>query len=122
MNKYLLIVLMVIGLGLIAFNVTQLDPNNLFEGDSLVALIGIMAALCALVLLLVYQTSKKIEKKLECSVLELHLATFDREKKKPYQKLPDGAPKMNILKLFWIFICSRFLRVSYLDCNLTLCV
>lgn len=65
MNKYLLIVLMVIGLGLIAFNVTQLDPNNLFEGDSLVALIGIMAALCALVLLLVYQTSKKIEKKLD---------------------------------------------------------
>ncbi|MDG1571339.1 hypothetical protein OZ410_03370 [Robiginitalea sp. M366] len=65
MNKYLLIVLVILALGLIAYNATMLDPENLFKGDSLVALIGIMAALCALVLLMVYQTSRKIQKKLD---------------------------------------------------------
>ena len=34
-----------------------------FEGDSIVALIGIFAALCAIILLLIFMTSKKIEKK-----------------------------------------------------------
>ncbi len=65
MNKILLTILLLLGLGLIAFNVTLIDFEHPFQGDSLIALIGILAALCAIVLLLIYQTSKKIQKKIE---------------------------------------------------------
>ena len=49
--------------GLIAVNATMLDFNNLFQGDSLVALIGIVALLCAICILLIYRTSKLIDEK-----------------------------------------------------------
>ena len=65
MNKVLLIVLMVLALGLIAYNVTLVDFNDPLKGDSLIALIGIVAALCAVVLLLIYNTSRKIQKKID---------------------------------------------------------
>ena len=65
MNKILLIVFLILALGLIAFNVTLLDFSNPFKGDSLIALIGIVAALCAILLLLIYHTSRKIQKKIE---------------------------------------------------------
>ena len=65
MNKILLIILLLLALGLIAFNVTLIDFEKPFEGESLIALIGILAALCAVVLLLIYQTSKRIQKKVE---------------------------------------------------------
>jgi hypothetical protein len=57
--------LIVVAFALIAFNVTMLDFNNLFEGDSLVALIGIASALCAMLILLIFRMSKKIEEKLK---------------------------------------------------------
>ncbi len=63
MNKIVAILLIVIGILLIAYNVTLLDFENLFKGDSLIALIGILAALCAIVLILIFITAKKIEKK-----------------------------------------------------------
>ena len=63
MNRAVSIILIILAIVLIAYNVTQLDFDNLFEGESIVALIGIFAALCAIVLLLVFITSKKIEKK-----------------------------------------------------------
>lgn len=56
---------MVLALGLIVFNITMVDMQNPLEGDSLVALIGIAAALCAIVLLLIYQTAKRIQRKLD---------------------------------------------------------
>lgn len=65
MNKIWILVLIVLGLGLIAYNVTLVDFENPLEGNSIIALIGIMASLCAIVLLLVYSTSKKIQKKME---------------------------------------------------------
>ena len=65
MNKILLIVLLLLALGLIAFNVTLIDFEHPLEGESLIALIGILAALCAIVLLLIYQTSRRIQKKIE---------------------------------------------------------
>ncbi|MEN9488198.1 MAG: hypothetical protein RL494_463 [Bacteroidota bacterium] len=43
----------------------KLDFNNLFEGDSLIALIGILSVLCAVVVLLVFKLSKSIEEKLK---------------------------------------------------------
>lgn len=64
MNRTFSIVLIILALGLIAYNVTLVNFNSPFEGDSTVALIGVMAPLCAIVLLLVYITSKKVQKKL----------------------------------------------------------
>ncbi len=63
MNKTISIILIVLAIVLIAYNVTMLDFNNLLQGDSVVALIGIFAALSAIVLLLIFITAKKIEKK-----------------------------------------------------------
>jgi Mg2+ and Co2+ transporter CorA len=39
--------------------------KNLFEGDSLIALIGILAILCAVVILLIFRVSKAIDEKLK---------------------------------------------------------
>lgn len=58
-------ILIVIAFALIIFNVTLLDFENPLEGDSLVALIGIAAALCAVFILLIFRMSKKIEDKLK---------------------------------------------------------
>ncbi len=65
MNKTFSIVLILLALALIAFNVTMVDFQNPLQGDSTIALIGIVASLCAVVLLLIFMTSKKIEKKLK---------------------------------------------------------
>ncbi|HEA23527.1 hypothetical protein LCGC14_0999560 [marine sediment metagenome] len=63
MNKTLNIVLIVLALALAAYNVTNIDFDNPFEGNSIVAFIGILAPLCAIVLLLIFRTSKKIQQK-----------------------------------------------------------
>lgn len=65
MNKTVVIILLVLAIGLIAYNATLIDYSQPFEGKSIIALIGIVAALCAIVLLLIYITSKKIEDKLD---------------------------------------------------------
>jgi uncharacterized membrane protein len=58
-------ILMVIAFGLVVFNFTMLDFKNPMKGDSMVALIGIVASLCALFILLIFRMSKKIEEKLK---------------------------------------------------------
>lgn len=65
MNRTLNIVLIVVALAIIAYNVTLIDFRNPFEGNSVIALIGIFASLCAIVLLLIFKASKKIQRKLE---------------------------------------------------------
>jgi len=57
--------LILLALGLIAYNVTLVDFENPIQGDSTIALIGIVASLCAIVLMLIFMTSKKIDKKLK---------------------------------------------------------
>ena len=64
MSKTLMIILIVLALGLIAYNVTLVDFENPLEGNSIVALIGIMASLCAIILLLIFAASKKVQKKI----------------------------------------------------------
>ncbi|GAA4763538.1 MULTISPECIES: hypothetical protein [Flavobacterium] len=59
---YIVLVLAAIS---IVVNITMLDFKNLFEGDSLVALIGILAILCAVVILLIFRISKSIDEKLK---------------------------------------------------------
>ncbi len=65
MNKTFAIVLIILALALIAYNVTLVDFENPIQGDSTIALIGILASLCAIVLMLIFMTSKKIDKKLK---------------------------------------------------------
>ena len=65
MNKILIVILIVLGLALIAYNVTLVNFEDPFQGNSIIALIGIVASLCAIALLLIYTTSKKIHKKIE---------------------------------------------------------
>ena len=56
-------ILVVLALALIIFNITLLDFNHLFEGNSVVALIGIAASFCAVLILLIFRMSKMIEEK-----------------------------------------------------------
>ncbi|MDC6366322.1 MULTISPECIES: hypothetical protein [Flavobacteriaceae] len=65
MNKTFNIILIIVALALITYNVTLVDFNNPLQGDSTIALIGIVASLCAIVLLLIFMTSKKVEKKIK---------------------------------------------------------
>ncbi len=64
MSRKLSIVFIIIAVGLIAYNVTLVDFGNPFEKNSTIALIGIVASLCAIVLLLIFVSSKKIQDKL----------------------------------------------------------
>lgn len=58
-------ILIFLAIALILVNVYLLDFNNPFEGDSMVALIGIAASFCAVLILLIFRMSKKIEDKLK---------------------------------------------------------
>ncbi|HLV13541.1 MAG TPA: hypothetical protein VKY41_00030 [Xanthomarina sp.] len=60
--KIFKILLSLISVGLIIYNLTQVNFNAPFEGDSIIAFITILAAMCALVLLQILRISEKIEK------------------------------------------------------------
>tara|TARA_R100000306_G_scaffold32083_1_gene33942 strand:+ start:63 stop:260 length:198 start_codon:yes stop_codon:yes gene_type:complete len=55
--------LIVLAVGLIAYNATLLDFNQFFEGDSAIAVISILAAACAIMLLVILRVSFQIKKK-----------------------------------------------------------
>lgn len=63
--KYFTIIVTIVALALIAYNATMLDFNNLFAGQSIVALITILASLCAIILLQVLRLSKRVDNKLK---------------------------------------------------------
>ena len=56
-------ILVFLALALIVFNITLLDFSHLFEGESAVALIGIVASFCAIFILLIFRMSKMIEER-----------------------------------------------------------
>ena len=58
-------ILLFIAIALIIVNVFLLDFNKPFEGDSMIAIIGIVACFCAVLILLIFRMSKKIENKLK---------------------------------------------------------
>ena len=59
--KIFIYALLVVAVGLIAFNITLLDFSNLLAGNSLVALIGIVASLCAVCILIIFKMAKSID-------------------------------------------------------------
>ncbi len=56
-------ILIVLALALIIFNITRLDFDHLFEGDSMIAVIGIAASFCAVFILLIFKMSKIIQER-----------------------------------------------------------
>jgi len=61
--KIFTILFSVIAVGLIIFNATKLNFNALFEGESMIALITILASVCAIILVQILSVSKRIEQK-----------------------------------------------------------
>ena len=60
--KIFTVIISVIAFAIIVFNTTKLNFDALFEGESQIALITMIAALCAVILLQILRISKKIEK------------------------------------------------------------
>jgi hypothetical protein len=58
-------ILFFLSFALIVFNITQLNFDDLFAQDSLIAMIGIIAAFCAMIILLIFRMSKSIVDKLK---------------------------------------------------------
>ncbi len=63
--KNLTYILSAIALGLVVYNLTQVDFDDLFSDKNTVALITIMAGLCAILLLTILRVSKNIETKVK---------------------------------------------------------
>lgn len=61
--KIFTLILSIVAVALIIYNATMLNFEALFEGKSMVALITIIASLCAILLLQILRISKKIEAK-----------------------------------------------------------
>ena len=56
-------ILIIIAISLIVFNITLIDFKHFNEGNSLVAIIGIVASICAVLILLIFRMSKSIVEK-----------------------------------------------------------
>ncbi len=61
--KIFTIIVSILAIALIVFNATKVDFNEPFQGDSVIALILIVASLCVIILLQVLRLSKKVAKK-----------------------------------------------------------
>ena len=57
-------ILLSLAIALIIVNVFLLDFKKPFEGNSMIALIGIVASFCAVCILIIFRMSKKIEEKM----------------------------------------------------------
>jgi len=54
-------IIIVIAIALLVYNVTKLNFEHLFEGDSKVAIICILASACAILLMVILNISYKIK-------------------------------------------------------------
>lgn len=61
--KILTIIISLIALGLIGFNLTQVNYDAPFQGKSIVAVITIVASLCVILMMMILRVSKRIEQK-----------------------------------------------------------
>jgi tellurite resistance protein TehA-like permease len=57
-------ILVALAIGLIIFNICLLDFKSPFEGNSMIAFIGVAASFCAVLILLIFRMSKSIEEKM----------------------------------------------------------
>ena len=63
--KIVLLILGVLAIGLLVYNLTIVDHIDPLVGDSQIAVIGVVACLCALLILLILHTSKRIERRIK---------------------------------------------------------
>lgn len=63
--KKFTIIFTVVALVLIVFNVTKVNFKAPFEGESIIALITILALLCGIILLQILRLSKRVDQKLK---------------------------------------------------------
>ncbi|CAH8287179.1 hypothetical protein EV196_109119 [Mariniflexile fucanivorans] len=63
--KIITIIISVLALALIVFNFTKVNFEAPFEGESIIALITILAGLCAIALMTILRISKRIEEKVK---------------------------------------------------------
>lgn len=63
--KILSLIISLLALVLVAFNLTKVNFSTPFEGESMAALITILAGLCAILLMLILRISKRIEDKVK---------------------------------------------------------
>ena len=63
--KITTIIISIIALGLAIFNSTKVNPEAPFQGESLVALITILASLCVILMMFILRISKRIEQKVK---------------------------------------------------------
>jgi hypothetical protein len=61
-------ILVVLAVALIIFNVTLLDFKDPLQGNSVIAIVGIIASFCAVLILLIFRMSKKIVEKMNDKV------------------------------------------------------
>jgi len=61
--KIFIYIIMGLALVLLGYNVTKINWGNPLQGDSSVALIGVLACACGILLLIILLLSKKIEQK-----------------------------------------------------------
>lgn len=57
-------ILVLLAISLLVFNITLIDFQNPFKGDSIIAIVGVVASFCAVLILLIFRISKKIVEKL----------------------------------------------------------
>nr|WP_315149315.1 hypothetical protein [uncultured Flavobacterium sp.] len=57
-------ILVLLAVLLLVFNITLIDFQNPFNGDSVIALVGVVASFCAVLILLIFRMSKKIVEKM----------------------------------------------------------
>jgi hypothetical protein len=62
--KKVILVLGVLAIALVVFNLFHIDFSDPFQGDSYVALVGVTAGLCAVVLLALLWVAKKIQERI----------------------------------------------------------
>ena len=62
--KKLIYFLGALALVLVVFNLFQIDYADPFTGDSLIAIIGVVAGLCAVLLLIILLLAKKIQQRM----------------------------------------------------------
>lgn len=60
--KYFIYLLIIIAIGLIIYNITYLDFDNLLIGDSKTALISIFSSACVVLLMTILLVSRSIQK------------------------------------------------------------
>jgi len=63
--KIFIYILITLATALLVYNVTKVDFSAPFQGESIVAMIGIVACLCAIVLMTILLLSRKIATKVK---------------------------------------------------------